>query len=199
MSIKRMLLLASMALAAIAFAAPAASQANIVLTDEEIELEAGAEITATSTNLTTTSEVGLLSCELVTLHLELTDPGPEHLVFEQLGEAGTSECEEEISGLPVTITDGTVFDDITLNTWGIGTDEDTTNASFISHVMNAEHNEILGTCSFEGPVHIEATTPDIIDVVITLGGPCGPAVATGSFTLETKDKTPVNIDFEHTS
>ena len=203
MSIRKALLLASMALTAIAFAAPAAAQAEVVLTENEGEvvLEEGDHLTATSTNLVTRTTQGNFTCEKVTLHLEVEENGPEHITATQLGEATTEGCKLDtpIGNFTAEITDGTlgVEEEHTITFNEAGTAE--TNATFIGHVP------ALGvSCHFVGSLHIQAreSGSDILDVgpsalVATEEESCPVAGGTmeGSFTLETEDGTPVQADF----
>jgi hypothetical protein len=209
MSIKRMLLLCSMGLAAIAFAAPTAAQANVLLTDPSgTQLAKGAKVTATSTNLKTTTAAGTLECKLVTLHFEVTNPGTKEVVLKQLGVAGTEGC--SVSGVaPVTITDGTIGvgakNLLVIDTWGTST----TKATFESHIYaDPEHKILERTCHFEGSVHVQATPSSPTDLlgvgpsVLTgksIVGTC-PATGTihGEFTLETSNGVEVTLDFVET-
>ncbi len=173
MNIKKMLLLASMAMAAVAFAAPAAAQANALLTDEGSALEVGAEVTATSTNLVTVSGVGTLECELVTIHGEVVENGPE-VEIEDVATT-TENCNSTITNP----TAGT----ITLNS-GTGVAD---NATFVAG----------GVCDFAGNIPFSYTSgTDVLTVTGAnqLSSACGPGSMSGSFTLETADGTAVIID-----
>lgn len=215
MSIKRMLLLASMALAATAFAVPAMAQADVTLTDPENQpLANGAKVTATSENLVTTTGSGTLECSLVTLHLEVKTNNNKHVVIEQLGEATTEGCvlnAGEAGTFPTTITDGTLGvgggeKRLTIDTWGTGE----TNATFVSHsyLEGFPHEEAfqIATCHFTGPVHVLATDgTDIIHVngelAKTPGEESCPSETGnlhGEFTLETPNGTTVIIDAVNT-
>jgi len=201
MSIRKALLLASMALTAIAFAAPAMAQAEATITENGVALQPGAKVTATSTNLITETALGNLECEKVTLHFEVKTNGPNHVVVEQLGEAGTEECVfESIFGpFEAVITDGTVGvgeeHKVTFNTWGTAV----TNATFEVHIVGLE------TCHFEGNVKIQATHPDVLDVEegSVLAGNEGCLVEEGtmhgSFTIETPgDNEELTFDYVNT-
>lgn len=213
MSIKKMLLVASMALAAIAFAAPAVAQADVFLTDpENVKLEKGAKVTATSSNLQTHTAETTLTCNKVTLHFVVLTNGPEHVELQQLGEATTKECELDPFGLPVTITDGTVGDEdgiLTINTWGHGEAP----ATFTSDVfLDAEHTELAQSCHYTGNVTLQAEKSggDIINVpgstLTETEELCPDGEITGDLTLETSDdpetpetdEVPVYIDFDET-
>lgn len=208
MSIKKTLLLASMALAAIAFMAPAAAQATVKLTDPNNQaLGQGALVTATSTNLKTTTEAGILECAKVTLHLEVKSNSQNHILLEELGSATTEGCglNVGVATLPTTITGGTigVGEDLklTINTWGRGS----TTATFVSHTYeNAGHTVQLATCHFTGLVSFAAThETDILhagpsQLTKTTGEESCPAATgsiAGTFTIETSNGAEVKIDF----
>jgi hypothetical protein len=205
MTIKKMLMLASMALAAIAFAAPAVAQADVELTEKGTPVAVGADVTATSTNLETATSTGTLSCEKVTLHFEVDANGPEHVVLDPIGEATTEGCEVTENGFSVTITDGTITENLTINTWGTGE----VGATFISDVYSPLDPEHLGppalSCHFAGKVHAEgaASGSDILNVGPSILAGTGTNCAnagqmTGEFTMETEDGTPVELDFVET-
>jgi hypothetical protein len=204
-----MLLLASMALAAIAFAAPAAAQATVELTDKDEEtIAAGAEITATSENLQTVTSGGTLTCELVTLHFEVKENwgATKHVLLDPVGEATTDNCILDTGGqpptLPVTIDDGTVLTPLTLNTWGTGYAGATFNSTIFG---NPEHTVLVGDCHFMGLVHVEpGEEADEISVTnSTLLGSGEGCAATGQisgdFTLEDENEDPVTLDYENTA
>ena len=212
--IKRMMLLASMALAAAAFTAPAA-QADVFLSDANGTLTNGAEFTATSSNLLTTRPGGtFLSCTTVGLHLVLIDDGTEHLEIEQVGPVTTSGCElnrsqlePPLSNLAITIDDGTLGvgegNILTIDTWGRGE----TTASFRSTIFggpstHTSHTGILAAdCTFSGPTEVSAAgaTSDVLNVTGALTGLCGNGHLEGSFTLKTHDGTPISIHYADTA
>jgi len=218
MSIKKLLLLASMALAAIAFAAPAVAQAEVTLTEDEVPLQAsehgqqaGAEITATSTDLTTRQTnqegevVGVLTCNLVTLHFEVITNGQEHVLLKQLGLATTSGCLAN-GTLPVTIENGGLVPTeeehrtLTIDTWG------TANATstFVSNVyLDEEHTMLAQSCDYEGDLHIvgKGSGNDLIEITeSTLTAPeCPLAHIEGTFTLETETGKRVDLDYVETT
>ena len=203
MSIKKMLPAAVMALAAIAFAVPAMAQAQTHgLTSPEntfIDTSGGpVEITATSTDLKTTTASGTMECEKVTLHLLVTENTDTHVVVSQEGEATTENCQTVevpfFGTVPTVITDGTV-EETTFDTWGTAEAP----SSFTADL------EGLGECELGGNVHMQATNgTDIIDVgPSTLTGPGGfpcPSEGTmhGTFTMETPDGTAVIADIAET-
>jgi hypothetical protein len=210
MSMKRMLLLASMALAAIAFAAPAAAQATVELTDKDEEtIAAGAEITATSINLKTVTTNGTLTCGKVTLHFEVKENwgDTEHVVLDPMTtQAVTENCILDTGGeppvLPVTIDDGTVLTPLTLNTWGTGYAGATFNSTIFG---NVEHTALLANCHFMGLVHVEpGEEADEISITgsTLLGSGEGCAETgqiSGDFTLEDENEDPVTLDYESTA
>jgi hypothetical protein len=204
MKIKRLLLLACMALVAIAYAAPAGAQANVQLKEKGVALKAGAEVTATSTNLETTFGAGDgLVCELVTLHLKVVKNGTNTVVLEPLVGGITTKGCKTTGGLFVTIENPS-FANLTLNTWGTGV----TSVTFAAHLfLDAAHTMTAATCHFSGNVHVQAAAVGGSGVNVgpsTLtsasGGNCPKeGVIHGGFTLETKDGTAVTTDFVKTA
>jgi hypothetical protein len=202
-----MLLMASMALAAIAFAAPMGAQAKVQLTDSAGQpLDPGDPVTATSANLKMTTAGGTIECAHVVLHFLVGTNGNNHVVLEQQGVATTTGCvlNRHALGLepptvPVTITDGTVGVGaggvLTINTWGQGS----TAATFQSHIGAA-------TCHFSGNVSYDVTHPSPNDklnvtpsVLAGAGIGCPPAgTISGEFTLEDAAGA-VNVDFVATT
>lgn len=191
---KKITVLAISVGALVAFAVPAAAQANIQLTEGGTALSTGAKITATSTNLKTQTANGTLECAKVTLHFEVDANGPNQVVLDPEGQAGTEGCvlNVGIAKLPTTITDGTVLQNLTLNTTGAGT----TSATFVSDVPAAEL-----TCHFEGGVSAQAgaSGTSILNVgpsILTGEGEGCPEEGTisGTFNAETANGTAVTID-----
>lgn len=182
MNLKRSLLIASMALTALAFAAPAA-QAQLYELDEDGShtlLKAGDEVTATSENLVTHSAVGTLECELVTIHMKVTDNTPP--------EGSAEEIATTVKGCNHTITNP-MSGELSLTsgeegTGGTGLGE---GATFT----------VEGFCTFSGNIPFSYETNS--ETLTVTGenqlssGLCGKATMEGSFTLETEDKTPVYI------
>lgn len=209
MSIKKMLLIAGMALAAVAFAVPAMAQAQEHGLTENGEFinatpEEPAEITATSEDLKTKTSLGTLECKKVTLHMLVTENTDEHVVVspdKEAPEATTEECvtSETLFGtLPTTITDGTV-EEFTVNTWGTAE----AHSSFAADI-----SVINSTCHLQGYVHLQAAENDgdILNIgpsELTKGpgneGLCPEkGTMTGHFTLETADGTAITTDFAET-
>jgi len=181
---KKIMLLALAVGALVAFAAPAAAQANVQLTDELGALEENDEVEATSTNLVTTLSSGRLECAHVVLHLTVVTNGLEEVVLEQVGEATTAECFINVGiKFPAKITDGTLGVGeghlITIDTWGEGT----TTAHFGADVA------ALGlACSDDGSVDVLATnetsTLDVLpSVLVGSGSGCGNGTIEGTFEL----------------
>jgi len=205
MSIKKMLLLGTMAMAAIAFAAPAVAQADVFLSDEDnIPLDPGADVTATSTNLITTTTGGTLSCAKVTLHFDVKTNNGTHVELTPTGQATTENCIVVQNGFKVTITDGTVLGDVTINTWGTANAAMTFNDD-VYHSSDINHTTILQQCHFAGTAHLVGlgTTKDEIELTpSSLTGTGAGCAATGTiegkFTLETEDKTPVLLHYKQT-
>jgi hypothetical protein len=207
--IKRAMLMAGLALAAIAFTAPAAA-AEIYLSDDTGALEVGAKVRTTSSDFVTTRPDGTkLECAVVKLHLELVDAGPQHLELKQLEPATTFNCElnrEPISmeKLSATVEDGTIGvgegNILTINTWGTGS----TNVSFLTKIFaDFNHQMLLAECPFAGKVHVEATFETSDQLTITpaaVEGPCGKGTLEGELTLETpEDGHEIQIHYEETS
>lgn len=198
--LKKMMLLALSVGALVAFAAPAAAQANVRLTENGTALANGAEITATSTNLVTeTVGGGTLICEKVTLHLEVVENGLTHVELKQLGAATTTNC--TASGvLPATIFNGGVTENITINTWGTSN----TNATFLSKVyFDAEHTQLAQECDYAGTFHIVPVGPSDTDTIKVTESPltapgCENAHIEGTFTLETSGGAEVTLDYTET-
>lgn len=213
MSIKKTLLLAAMALAAIAVMAPAVASAQQThgLTDPDgTFLPAGAKVTMTTTNQQTTTEAGTFECQKATLHLEVVTNTDEHVLLKQLGAATTAVCVLNIgiAKLPATTTDGTVGvgeeNLITFNTWGTAT---TTITTTVHVYEDAGHTAQIITCHFMGTMHMQATDgTDVVHaspshVTKTPGEescPMNQATLHGTYTLETSDGTPVTFDFHNT-
>jgi hypothetical protein len=175
---KKMMLLACMATAALAVSASAA-QAEGLLKEEGVPLKVGAEVTATSGNLTTeaTQLGGNLECEKVTIHGTVTANGTEEATIEE-NTVTTENC-----NAPITVsTVGTIH--LSAGGTGVGTD-----ATFV-----ADPAPEL-SCHFTGNVGFTYTAEsDILNVPgSTLLGNCGEGHMRGSFTLETEDGTPVTI------
>jgi len=193
MNIKRILLLASMALAAIAFAVPVAAQAEVTLTDpNELPLEPGAKVTLTSTNLLTTFLAGSihLKCAKFTFHYEVEVNTGEHVVLQPVGahNGTTEQCRVQTTAFPEEhpIFLGNVgTNEVTIDTWGTG---------------SAAITFTRFTCAFSGEVHIQATGGGSISIGPSTLSASGCPIGTmhGNASLETSDGTPVSIDFEAT-
>jgi hypothetical protein len=209
MTIKRTLLLAGMALAAIAFAAPAAAQATVELTDKDEEtIAAGAEITATSENLQSVTSGGTIACEKVTVHLEVKENWgeTEHVLLDPVGETTAENCVLPTGGeppvLPITATDAEMLTPLTLDTWGTGY----AGTTFVWDIYgDAEHESLLASCHFAGLLHIEPGE-EADEITITgstlLGSGAGCAETgeiSGDFTLEDENEDPVTLDYKSTT
>jgi hypothetical protein len=188
MSIKKMLLLASMALAAIALAAPAAAQAKIQLTKKGgAALVAGNPVTAVSTNLKTTVGANTLECGKVTLHYSVAANGTNHVVLNAVNKhnATAENCKTVVPGVGTFtnhITEAGTGQ-LTINTWGTGV----FTATFTSNTTT------LGLhCSYHGNVHVQLTPtldiahvkPAATDLTGTPIDKCGPGKIHGEATLE---------------
>jgi len=171
--IKKLAMLAMAIGALVAFAAPAIAQAD-ELTEEGVPLEVGAEVTLTSTNLVTTSPLGTLTCKKVTIHGEVTENGPTTVKGREISTT--------VEGCNHTITDPTAG---TLSLSG-GTGS-TSGTKFV----------VDGLCTFTGSIPFKYSAPTD-EAIITgekqLTSACGPGTMTGTFTIETSDGTPVDIE-----
>jgi hypothetical protein len=197
--LKKMMLLAMAVGALIAFAASAVAQADVELTNNKEEtLGVGTTVMATSTDLQTTIGVNTVSCALVQLNFEVTANGLQHVVLTPVGEAVAVGC--NLNGVSaMAVTDWTVLEDLTVNTWG--TAEVT--AKFIFSLQGFG----LG-CTLEGVLHIEGIGPGTsgIDVgpawMSNPGGSESGCISGmemhGSFTLEDDEGEPVTLDYVET-
>jgi hypothetical protein len=183
--------------ALVAFMAPAVAQANVVLTNAAEEpVPTGTSVTATSANLQMVSTGATYKCEKVTLHFELTTNGTEHVVLAPTG-ASTTNC--SASGLPATITDPTVLEDLTINTWGTGE----ATAEFTSDVVFAPLGIDLTNCHLEGKIHVQAAGGSSLNVgpsKLTNPGGSGAGCSeegsmSGSFGIEDSNGNPLTLDF----
>jgi hypothetical protein len=200
---RKLMLMALSIGALVAFMAPAAAQA-VELTENGTALTPGAEVTATSSNLVTTTQGGVFECGSVVLHLTVGTNGPEHVTLTQDGVATAANCELNQTGigkghLPATITDGTIGE-MTINEAGEGE----ASATFIDDVYaNAAHTILALSCHAEGQVSVQgvAGTDELIvnPSPLTITNPGCPPSGTieGTFTLETSGTpvTPVELDF----
>jgi hypothetical protein len=199
---RKLILMALSIGALVAFMAPAAAQA-VELTDEGNPLATGADVTATSSNLVTTTGGGTFECVAVVLHLTVGTNGPEHVTLSQDGIATTSNCELDktsVGGghLPITVTDDTVSG-LTIGENGEGSAE----ATFIDDIYgNAAHTILLASCHVEGALSLKGAAPGSDELIVkpsalAITNPGCPPTATleGSFTLETSNSVPVELDF----
>jgi len=203
MSIKKMFLLAGMALAAIAFAGPVAAQGAVTLTDASGNvLKKNAAVTATSKNLETTISENILTCEEVVLHYTVNTNanGGKHVVLDPVGlhnATVSTNCVVHVNGVgtfPAHITNAGA-QQLTINTWGTAT----TAATFTLNVTPP----INLHCSYTGNVSIQATNGTDLAHVETgssLTAPqpgCKPDEPHGTFTL-TSGGTPIIADITPT-
>jgi hypothetical protein len=205
MRFKGIALLAGVALAAIAFAVPAAAQAEVTLTEEGKPLKPGAVVTATNSRWRMTAGIGTTSCQPVTMRFEVESSGPKHVVLVPLGELEVGKCFASW-GLepPTTVTNLEIAENLTIDTWGTGEAV----AKFDWSVYFDEEHESLWTrCHYTGFVRFQGNESgtDILNMESPFGG-SGPicpasanfAVAEGTVTLETKDGTQLELDFVKT-
>jgi hypothetical protein len=162
---KKMMLLV---VAAAALAVPASAQAQAVLHEGATNIPVGTEVTATSTNLVTTSPLGELKCALVTIHGTVTKNDTTSAVI--ANKATTTE------GCNVPITSPTAGT-ITIGASGTGV---AAGATFVAG----------GACDYAGNIPFAYTAgTDVLSVTgekqFSGPGACGQATMKGSFTLET--------------
>jgi hypothetical protein len=180
--LKKMMLLAMSAAALAAFAVPTAASAE-QLKENGTALAVGAEITATSTNLETTTGLGNLTCSKVTVHGTVTENTKTKSAV-----ASTSVTTESCDILtknstvdPATITNASAGFVIEKKEVG------TASAAFTADIGEVSCNE----AGNPGLTYVAGT--DVLTVRGALEGTCGPAEIHGQFTLETANGTPVTI------
>ena len=186
---KKLTLLAMAIGALLAFAIPAAaSAATGQLTENGVPLKTGATFLATSTNVTTTTEAGKLSCEKVTLDLIVSSNSSSGSAAS--GSGTSSGCLLEGVNIPVNITTITIKS-ITLSSTG--------GKATFSFTFDSEGAK-LKDCTITGTNVPVTWTPgtDTVHIagsVVGSGSGC-PTSGTiaGDFTLETADGTPLTID-----
>ena len=156
MSVKKMFLIASMALAAIAVAAPVAAQANVQLTANGVPLKDKAPVTATSKNLVTTVGTSgvTLECAEVVLHYTVATKGngPTHVTLNPTvaHNATTVGCVTNVPGVgkfPNTISNAGAGL-LTINTWGTGSAA----ATFTTNTPALGRH-----CTYTGNIPVQAT------------------------------------------
>jgi hypothetical protein len=195
MNLKKMLLLTSMALAAVAFSVPATAQAQVGhgLFEGATRLGNTAPVTLTSTNLQTTTPLGTLSCAKVSLHYHVEHNGNlgNHVLLAPTNNGATENAKTENCVLngstPVAIGKAGTHT-VTINTSGHGVAQ----SSFSATVLGIN-------CTYSGGVTIQATdNSDIVHVgPSNLTGspafPCGNGTMSGTFTMETPTNPAVPI------
>jgi hypothetical protein len=172
--LKKMMLLALSVGALVAFAAPAAAQADELYEEIEGPLEFGAEVTARSINtIIVATQLGVtVECSEVIFHLRVQENGPEIELSPTAEPVTTFGCSTAITNA----TPGTV----TLSE-GQGT---ATGATFL----------IAGVCDYSGSIAFNyQTESDQLIAFSTLFGNCGFGHLDGVFTLETRTGTPIYI------
>lgn len=195
MTIKKMLLLASMALAAIAFAAPVAAQANVQLTEPSgTPLKVNDRVTVTSTDLRTTVGENTLECGLVTLHYRVAENGPNHVTLNPTAahNANTENC--------VTVTPFGTFENHISNAGTGQVTIDTSGTAEVPSTFTSETTTPFGPqhCEYAGAVHLQGTSgTDIVHIGPSpLASPtCEEGTIHGTGTVERSNGQPVIIDF----
>lgn len=187
MNLRKTLILASMALALVAFAAPAAQAQEHGLTEDGKFIAKGELVTLTSENLTTTTGLGTLSCAKVTLHYHVEENSDTHVALAPTP-AGTPETTYTnattenclLNGSTVVHISKAGTHTVTINTWGHGE----ASASFTGRITSA-----LGTitCTYSGKVTVQVTdgTDEVHVGPSTLTSACGNGTMHGAFTAET--------------
>ena len=187
---KKLTLLAMAVGALVAFAAPAAANAQL-LTSEGVAVPVGTDITATSTNLQTTTEQGILECAKVTIHAKVTANTAETSAAESTA-VTTEGCVTNVGFTTFPTNIPTASADLHLEGGGVGT-------ALATFVAEIETPEATLTCHFEGEPALgyESGT----DVLGVRGGMAGSGAGCaeageihGEFTLETEGGEPVTID-----
>jgi hypothetical protein len=208
MSIKRMLLLASMALAAVAFAAPSTAGAVVQLREGATPLAVGTGVTATSSNLITTTPNGTLECAKVTLHYSVATNGASHVVLNPVvvppltHNATAENCVLNTGpgGKFTTHITNSGTGPLTINTWGTG-EADATFTSNITPPVNLH-------CTFKGKVFVQwshVVNSDNVTVETTskLTGepapPCPNGEMHGELTIERSTGQALNLNFVKTT
>lgn len=184
--IKKTMLLATAIGVLVALAIPAAASAQLLTSPAGTAIKVGTNITATSTNLVTTTALGKLTCAKVTIHANVTaNKGSTSAVSST--SVTTESCDLLTASLvshPATITSASASFHIEKK--GVGT----TTATFIADIP-----AVPATCHESGTPGITYTAgTDVINVKGALSGPCGAAEIHGSFTLETSNGSQVIID-----
>jgi hypothetical protein len=173
------------AVAVIAFAVPAFASASSLTMPAGTLVPVGTKIVGTSTNTTTLTSLGLLSCNTVSVTGEVTANSGGSVAGIGIGTGNTSECflsEEEA----ITITDITL-ESISSSTSGSGTIHFTFVADlpnnvvchFVTKSAGASFNYVSGTDSLSIPAQKLEATP----------AACRPGEIEGTFTLETDPET----------
>jgi hypothetical protein len=192
MNLKKMLILAGMALALVAFAAPAAQAHGLLEEGDPIGDES--PVTLTSTNLQTVTPLGTLKCEKVTLHYHVEKDGNNgvHVALEPTPAATENAATENCvlnESIPVHISEAGTHT-VTIDTWGHGE----TQASFKGLITHPLFGNI--TCTYSGKVTVQATDEtDIVHIGPSqLASACGEGTMSGEFTMETPETEDETID-----
>jgi hypothetical protein len=167
--------------ALLAFSIPAVASANVMLTNENEEpVEVGTEITMTSTNMSTTTANGTITCPKVILHGVLT-ANVSDVAIKSLSMTVEGQC-KYAGVLNVTITNPTVGN-ITLTTGGVGTIASMTYVSDVPGVGLTCHASSTGSFA----IAWTSAELSVSKAPMVVTGPGCPTFAqtSGSFSLET--------------
>lgn len=193
MNLRKMLLLASMALALVALAAPAAQAHDHGLFEGGTRLANGAGVTITSTDLETHTGLGSMTCEKVTLHYTVESNTNTHLALtpipKETENATAVNCHLNGTTVHVTLA-GT--DTVTFDTWGNATVQSRFTAKITSFIPLH--------CTYTGAVTIKGfdLTDEIAIGPSTLTSGCGNGEITGTGTVETSNGVAVTAQLEET-
>lgn len=186
--IKKTMLLAISVGALVAFAAPTAASAQQLL-ENGTPLAKGAEFTATSTNLVTTTAAGTLECVNVTIHAEVKNNKATTSEAVSKSVTTTNCVTTTPESVPTTITAASA--NFHLEPSGVGT----AGATFIADIGPSLQCHFASTTPALGITY--TTNTDSVHVEGTLVGTgvgC-PSSGTihGDFTLETSNGTAITI------
>jgi hypothetical protein len=189
--IKKMMLLAMAVGALVALAAPAAQA--IELKEGGKALKTGVEVTATSTNLVTTTASGTLSCELVTIHGTLAKNGPAVEIKPTTTTTKNCSINAGEKGVHSATITSPAVGTISVVNQGVGSASAVT---FLADIPDfALECHFSGTAGFTYVSGSSTLTVAAASSVLTGSGTNCPTSGTleGSFSLETSNGTAVTI------
>lgn len=196
-----------MVLAAIAFTAPAAAQAQAHgLTESGIFIAANSGVTITTTNLIIHTALGTITCAKITLHYTVETNTDEHVALEPVNVGGvettnatTENCTLHTGGPtgathPIDVSNAGT-DTVTFNTWGTGSAawRWTTKITFTGGGSV--------TCTYSGSVALQATNGSSnvsMGKSVLAGGLCGNGEVAATGSMETSNGTALAADIKTT-